>query len=674
MIVEENSNKVLASGVGAESFFNVKQENLAHVFSILRNQLYSNKELAIIREYCTNAYDAHVEAGIADTPIQIAMPTYFNPTLSIRDFGFGLSEDDVFNVFASYGESTKRNTNSQVGMMGLGSKSAFCYSDSFTVISYFNGEKKTYSAYIDDSGIGKISVLNIEDANETGLEIQIPVQKYGITRFNDEMISFMKDFKPRPVILNNNQINSELDSYDPNIFLSGNGWDIRRSSYSTKYFCIMGNVKYPIDINNLDFTYEESEGFRRISGIIVIHANIGDVKPSASRELLNYTSNTKEFLRKRLDALFNELKETSIAKIANSKTYFEAKINFSNLHHYIPSAERNINWNGKIVNCGFIILESPIVIFRKFNDSKWAIDTILNPKENTTIFIYKGDVARKSIFVRAQSYMHDNSVDNKNVYLLGFDNPNTANSWLAEGYLDGATIVDVASIPYVFRKKDRIKTEYEKAEVYSFNSREYSRNKDYWTAENSDVLEEEECVYIPIKYFAPVDCKINKECCENPLHELSKFLNKLHCYGITAPKIYGIQQKNIKDLNGSWMHFDDYVQSSLDALSFEHRKNIIYTSNMRALDDFWLKLANELGENDADGLYELAKEWQNRKIVDGAGIMYLVQFGFEFDMSSIRPLNQKCKEMIAKYPLLDIPSLRNRIDLLGEIVKYIKAS
>ena len=195
MIVEENSNKVLASGVGAESFFNVKQENLAHVFSILRNQLYSNKELAIIREYCTNAYDAHVEAGIADTPIQIAMPTYFNPTLSIRDFGFGLSEDDVFNVFASYGESTKRNTNSQVGMMGLGSKSAFCYSDSFTVISYFNGEKKTYSAYIDDSGIGKISVLNIEDSNETGLEIQIPVQKFGITRFNDEMISFMKDFK-----------------------------------------------------------------------------------------------------------------------------------------------------------------------------------------------------------------------------------------------------------------------------------------------------------------------------------------------------------------------------------------------------------------------------------------------------------------------------------------------
>jgi len=68
MIVEDKTTKTIANGMISESFFSVKQENLAHIFSILRNSLYSDKAGAIIREYSTNAYDAHVQAGIKDTP------------------------------------------------------------------------------------------------------------------------------------------------------------------------------------------------------------------------------------------------------------------------------------------------------------------------------------------------------------------------------------------------------------------------------------------------------------------------------------------------------------------------------------------------------------------------------------------------------------------------------
>jgi HSP90 family molecular chaperone len=142
MIVDDKRVATIVDGTITESFFSVKQENLAHIFSILRNSLYSDKAGAIIREYCTNAYDAHIQSGISQTPIKIGCPTPMNCLLTIRDFGSGLSEEQIYNIYASYGESTKRNTNDQVGMMGLGSKSAFSYSDSFTIISHNDGMQK----------------------------------------------------------------------------------------------------------------------------------------------------------------------------------------------------------------------------------------------------------------------------------------------------------------------------------------------------------------------------------------------------------------------------------------------------------------------------------------------------------------------------------------------------
>ena len=85
---------VESSGVQSEAFFNIKDSNVAHIFGILRNKLYSDKPLAIIREYCTNAFDAHIEAGIPERPIEVSFPTAFKNTLTIRDFGKGLSEYD----------------------------------------------------------------------------------------------------------------------------------------------------------------------------------------------------------------------------------------------------------------------------------------------------------------------------------------------------------------------------------------------------------------------------------------------------------------------------------------------------------------------------------------------------------------------------------------------------
>jgi hypothetical protein len=43
MIVDDKRVATIVDGTITESFFSVKQENLAHIFSILRNSLYSDK-------------------------------------------------------------------------------------------------------------------------------------------------------------------------------------------------------------------------------------------------------------------------------------------------------------------------------------------------------------------------------------------------------------------------------------------------------------------------------------------------------------------------------------------------------------------------------------------------------------------------------------------------------
>ena len=59
--------------------FGIKESGLSHIFNVLRNQLYSDKVLAVIREYSTNAVDAHIEVGQADKPIKVTLHTQMTP-------------------------------------------------------------------------------------------------------------------------------------------------------------------------------------------------------------------------------------------------------------------------------------------------------------------------------------------------------------------------------------------------------------------------------------------------------------------------------------------------------------------------------------------------------------------------------------------------------------------
>lgn len=277
--------------------FGISHEDEAHILGLLRDGIYTDKVLAVLREYSANAWDAHRMAGRGGEPISVTVPTREDPTLKIRDHGPGLSHDDVFTVFSQYGRSTKRETNDAVGSLGIGSKAGFAYSDSFIVTSWYDGKKRIYMATLDESEKGKISLLAEEPADGSGVEIQIAVRPEDISEFQSKAKQLFRHFYPRPTI------NLDLPAAPTEQTILANGSITTQGYYGAEWIAIMGCVPYKVTLTQLDLT-KISKCLPNLSGSLFF--DIGDVAVSASREELRYTAATKTKLIQKFNDLVDE--------------------------------------------------------------------------------------------------------------------------------------------------------------------------------------------------------------------------------------------------------------------------------------------------------------------------------------------------------------------------------
>lgn len=305
--------EVSSGGVEKTGEFGISMNDAAHIMTILRDTLYSDKILAVLREYSANAWDAHRSIGKHDVPIEVHIPTSIDSQLRIRDFGPGLSPDDVFNVFTQYGASTKRGNDVTVGMLGIGSKSGFAYSDSFTIVSWHGGKKRVYAAVLDPSDKGLINFLHEEDCGEeTGVEIQIAVRPSDIEAFAERAQNLFRFFVPRPTV------NVVVPTLPETQTILKRGVIFPESQWNhSGWFAVMGCIPYKIDLRQLS-THNLGTFYSNMSGALFLE--IGDVQVNASREELKYSDATNAIIASRMVELVDEFVSFTLSTVKATGT------------------------------------------------------------------------------------------------------------------------------------------------------------------------------------------------------------------------------------------------------------------------------------------------------------------------------------------------------------------
>jgi hypothetical protein len=295
-------NEAIMSNVGQIGEFRIR--NSAKAFNILSSGLYANKVRAIVRELSCNAVDSHVAAGKQGTPFDVHLPNSLEPWFSIRDYGTGLSADQVTNIYTTYFESTKTESNEFIGALGLGSKSPFSYTDNFTVTAIKNGVKGVYTAFINDAGVPSIAKMMEEQTTDpAGVEVRFAVeQRYDFDKFRQEARYVYEYFKLRPVISGNADFKFKDPEYKETDIIPGVHYttDSGRGSYA-----IMGNIKYPIEVPNADKALGGLHSL--LSCGLVMEFNIGELDFQASREGLSYIPQTIDAIKNKLVALNAQL-------------------------------------------------------------------------------------------------------------------------------------------------------------------------------------------------------------------------------------------------------------------------------------------------------------------------------------------------------------------------------
>lgn len=292
------------------------------IIEILRNRLYSNPKQTLTQEYLCNGRDATRESG-SKNPLKVTLPTNLEPTLKIRDYGVGISPERIRDVFVLYGKSTKRNSDNQTGGFGIGAKSAWAYTDSFTVITYVNGVAREYLAHIGENQNGKLVPMSEEKTTEpNGTEIQIAIHKKDIHDFVSAVYRATMFWEVRPKLEGITEPEIPKFYKDMNCVMKRDNWAIYKGEdlarfiegvsggYYNHYYSEGGIVfvvdGIPYKLSNKLKELENVKPFQSyLSGsmILTIHVGNGDVEVSASREAIS----DSEFSQKQINKISAEV-------------------------------------------------------------------------------------------------------------------------------------------------------------------------------------------------------------------------------------------------------------------------------------------------------------------------------------------------------------------------------
>lgn len=316
-----NTVRNIQTNTEGNAAFTIKTS--AKAFKILSDNLYADKILAVVRELSTNAYDSHVQAGKKNVPFEVHLPSHNEPWFSVKDFGTGMSHEDVMTLYTSYFDSDKTDSNEVVGALGLGSKSPFAYTDSFTVDVNYSGVHRSYACFIDKTGTPNITLMNEEETQSgNGVEVKMAVRNHDIDSFAQKARRIYRAFETKPFVLGR----PNFEHYNDKPRYSGKSWMLsEQDSWNDRNcFAVQGNIAYPLDEARLGILDEQQEFV--INNKFFIKFQLGQLDIAASREDLSYDKITIENIHAALTQVYNEFVEQINERMNEHATLWNARI------------------------------------------------------------------------------------------------------------------------------------------------------------------------------------------------------------------------------------------------------------------------------------------------------------------------------------------------------------
>lgn len=376
-------------------------------FALLSDGLYQYKALAAVREPVCNAIDSHHAAGIPDVPVAVHLPSGTEPYFSVTDQGHGMSKTFLTELFSVIGWSSKHKELLVSGGLGIGSKSPFAFlkqcteltdTPSFQVTSTTDTERTVICAFLDASGVPKMSVLSCEPSNgaPTGTEVRFEVPEPTIAAFNEAAQQAMGLMTPFPTITGGTVVKlvRRPITQSRDLFMA-------RSLHPqiARLYVVQNNVVYPVSGNML----RDVLGHNVVNGRIrsywsnVLPRGTSSSNPTTpvacylqvppnsvdfvpSREALQETSRTQETLTAALVAAYEALGRQVAAAFSDCHT--PTRENVATLHSrlghipwgYVSQHLSNACWD-------YDVQEPAQELIRALNVSQGYFDNDLRNRE-----------------------------------------------------------------------------------------------------------------------------------------------------------------------------------------------------------------------------------------------------------------------------------------------------
>lgn len=526
MKIEEKTNVIHRHGVVSRKECTLSASS--HMFKLLARQ-YSDPIKAIVQELGANCLDSHKRANKEDVPFSVSLPNSLDPHIRFRDYGTSMSTDVINNVYTGYGKSDKRESNTETGYFGIGSKTPLAYSDSFNITTYLDGTMRMYALAYNETSTPELNSYGEFPTDEpNGVEVSFSVDEKDWDKFYTAARHVFSFYDTQPIVNGRDDYSSKR--YEARY--SGEGWKIVDEQ---KSYVVMGNIGYIIE------PYRISHLTR---GLLYkgLHINVdmGAVDITPSRESLEYTNKTIKSIEEALFRVTKDIKIQVKDMIESCDSQYSSVNLYVKLKQYFPF----IDTEEELKNIKTSVYLNGLCKYHS-NGSNRRVSRSLERGDkkslvNGYIFVIK-DI-KKGFDSRCRKYVQDNG---RSIYL--FENNNSKEELCAIiGSNDNdAVVFYVSELPEVEKDSTtgyartggkRKTTKKLKVFVPSGNSvdRNNIYNSKFWQYEEVDVKNGEH-IYVHLDRYDIVSDTISMDLSFNTF---------LRNNSINTPKIVALSNKD----------------------------------------------------------------------------------------------------------------------------------